>query len=266
MQVELCLVLDTFGYHRLVLKKGSSYEIDEYTSKNFENSNQIREKYEKEIYNFLSSYKNKLEQSDNPNYNGRIAIVIPSKIGEDINFYQRKVIYKKHIITFNEAIKNKDLMVSFSLYERKKSHYSKSLVTDYFHHMIRMPWNNKSLIKTYINGWIKEEKEKKIDYYEIVRDMLIVYENERKYKKNLLSFDERYELYKKEKLLKKLSKNNFKLEKNTNHVALEKHFEEEKFFNVNGNKYTIDELHLLDIEDIDLESDYIPDVLGGKSR
>jgi hypothetical protein len=258
---ELCLVLDEFGLERLVLEKGENFKIDEYTSKNFENSRQIRAKYKHQIDEYLNKNKYNMALKYDINYKGRIVIVTQA----DGNNIMKKVLYKKHIVAFNEIIKDKEIMIKFSLYQRGKK--NKSLVPDQFHYMIRSPWNKKNSVKTYINNWIKEEKQKQLDYYEIIRDMMIVYEKERN-KYYLPSIDEIYDLYEKEKEQRIISKiqqkGSLKLQQNTMHTIVSNSIEttEEKMYCVNGNKYTIDELHLLDLEDIDSDSEYIPDVMS----
>ena len=149
---ELCLVLDKEGIHRLILKVGSSEEIDEYTTK-FENSEQIREKYKEQIEEFLEKYKEAIKKSKNPNYEGRIVIVIPENIGREIKEYQREVLYKKHIIAFKKFIEDKWTMMKFVDYEKNKRGKEK-LVSDYFCSMVRRPWNNKTGAK----GFIKNRK------------------------------------------------------------------------------------------------------------
>lgn len=266
MQIELCLVLDTLGQHRLVLESGTEFDINNYTSKNFDDSMEIREKYKKEIDAYLESKKDILKNTNKPDYNGRIAIVIPENVGREIKYYQRKVLYKKHIVAFKELLEHQLIMVKFSEYEKGKK--ENGLVSDFFHKMVRRPWIRKYGVKTFIRNWISDEKKKQKNYFQIVRDLLQVYEYEREQKPDLPSCDEIYLAYQNEKekqLYKRLEKRkNMKLSRqqrtNVNEVIIEEvDDEEDKLYMVNGNSYTIDELHLLDLDDIKDNSDYIPD-------
>ncbi|MBO5095329.1 MAG: hypothetical protein J6B98_00430 [Bacilli bacterium] len=261
MERELCLVLDVTGKHRLVLKKDSNFEIDKYTSKNFEDSEQIRIKYQKEINEYLDSYKEALSKSNNPSYKGRIAVVDPNLIGQDIKSYQKRVLYKKHIASFNELIKSKETMVKFCEHQLSNK---ESLISRYIYNTISRYWYKKGT-KTVINKWIKDEKENQT-YYEAVRDLLFIYEQQRKEKECLPTFEQIYEDYKKQKEIKTKERinrrNKTKIYPNVNHTIVENSVEIEEsptYFRVNDNMYTIDELHLFDIEELEPDSDYKPD-------
>lgn len=259
MERELCLVLDTKGEYRLKLLTGTKQEIDEYTSK-FEDSEAIRNKHLDRINVYLEQYKESLEKSNNPSYKGRIVVVDPKYVGMEITKYQKKTLFKKHIVSFKELIKSQNAMTSFCSYELKKE--NNCYISKYFSDMIKRYWMKKGT-KTEINRWLKEEKEKG-NYYEIVRDLLNSYEIQRTKNEKLPSCDEIYKQYLTEKAerISKIKKT--KLYK-TNHTLIKDSVvidDSPQYFTVNGNKYTIDELHLLDLEDIKSDSDYIPDGLG----
>ena len=254
---ELCLVLDTTGEYRLILKKGQLSELDEYTSRNFHNSEQIKERYKKEIQDFLKEYEEQLKNSKNPNYKGRICLVLPEKVGLKITDYQKSVLYKKHIVVFNQLLENKDAMNEFAYFEKNKED---KIVSDFICDIIRKPWNRKNATKHHINEWLKSIKKQPNIYYQVVRDMLHSYELLSKKKTYLKSIDEIYEDYimkEKIKLQKKLEKKgNLKIQKNTEHEVVE---DNEVMYYVNGSKWNPDELTLFDLDDIDEESEYIPD-------
>ena len=265
MERELCLVLDEAGYYRLVLKKGLDHEIDEYTSKKFEGPEQIREVYKEEIEHFLELYKNRLEKSNNPSYKGRIVVVIPEKVGSDYRDYQRTVLYKKHIVAFNEIINNRKIMISFADYEKNKK---EKLITDHFYYTIKKSWDRRNGVKKFIRDWLSYEKKRGIDYYKIIRDMLKVYEYERKSDTSLKTIDKIYEEYKQKQsydLKKKMEKcGSIKLDKSSHTVLPESiKYEEDDHVVINGVKYDIDEVTMFDMEQIDEStSSILPDGKG----
>lgn len=269
MERELCLILDTYGYHRLVLKKGTIAEIDEYTSKYFESNDDIKKRFQKEIDEFLNRYKEKLQNSNNPNYKGRLAIVLPENIGKDYNEYQRSVLLKKHIVVFNEYIKHKPVMVQFVSNFGKQ--FSQSLLYSIYR---RWDFNN---TKTKINEWVRELKKDKNNYYNTVRSFIMNYERlrnpkgENSIKLNIPTIDEFYKQYKIKKannLSKKIKdKAPLKLE-SSNHKVVEDSviYEEDKFYTVNGNKYNMDELEQFDLDDNAEYSDLVPDGLSKNEK
>lgn len=262
MERELCLILDKDGYYRLVLKSGTSFEIDDYTTK-FEDSDGIRKKHKKEINDFLQKYSDTIKNSNNPNYEGRIAVVIPKKIGMDITEYQKKVLYKKHIIAFEYFINDKTYLIDLVKYERSLRKDDK-LVSDYISRIIFSRYVKNNTIIREFKKYLKEEKNRKIAYYDLVRDALACYNQSREYRPFLPSIDKIYEKYLKEKEEKIKNKingiKNIKLQKNVVHEIVPDSIEKKENFKVGDTVYDIDELHLLDLDDIEVgNSDYVPD-------
>lgn len=250
---ELCLVLDTKGYYRLILKSGTSKEIDKFTSRKFCDSSAVRRLFKDEIDAYLNKYKDELEKSNNPNYKGRIVVVDPKEVGKDIVNYQKKVLYKKHAYAFLKFIKDKTLATEFTKYEMKKK--DNCLITKQFFVVINSNWNMNNT-KTYINEWLKDIKNKDY-YYDIIRDMMAVYEIESKYR-TLPKIDDIYDKHKKSLALRLERKNNLKLSRENNTLVYPVEFDDKKY-NVNGFLYSVDELHLFDLDEIEDYSDYIPD-------
>ena len=262
MERELCLILDTKGYHRLVLKKGTIAEIDEYTSRYFESNDDIKKKYQKEIDEFLEKYKDKLQNSNRPDYKGRLAIVLPENIGKGYTEYQREVLLKKHIVIFNEYIKHERVMKQFV---RNNSYLFSEMMFVY----INSRWSINGT-KTKINEWLKELKRDKKSYYNILRKFVGFYHKLSKDKiinANYPTIDEFYNQYKakrannlsqkiKEKVPLKLESSNHEVVKDS--VVCE----EEKFYTVNDEKYTMEELEQFDLDDNAEYSDLVPDGLG----
>ena len=114
-------------------------------------------------------------------------------------------------------------MIQFSRFEKSKK--EESLISDFFYSMVNRRWNKGSGVKTFIKDWVKTEKQKEKKYYEIIRNLLQVYEQQRKEKKYLPSCDEIYEKYIQEKETKAkeriLKRKNMKVSKNTKHTIIE---------------------------------------------
>lgn len=271
MERELCLILDVEGFIRLVLKKGTASEIDQYTSRYFEEVDDIKQRYKKEIEEFLEEYKEKLQNSTNPNYRGRLAVVIPEKVGQGYTEYQRSVLLKKHIVIFNEYIKHKPVMVQFvSSYGKK---YSESFLFS-----IYAKWE-KNNTKTKINEWVRELKEDKEVYYDTVRNFLKNYEklrcpsSESAIRLNIPSIDDFYAEYKNKKSARLKSKIEkvvpIKLQSSKHEVVSDSviYDDEEQFHTISESKYTQDELIQFDLDDnADYEDGFIPDGLGGNGK
>ncbi|MBE6149802.1 MAG: hypothetical protein E7170_03675 [Firmicutes bacterium] len=256
---ELCLILDTEGKYRIVLESGNLEEIDEYTSKKFSNSTDIRNKYKKQIDEFLKQYENQIKNSKNPNYKGRIALVLPEKVGSKIEDYQRSVLYRKHIIVFNQLIRNEEAMNAFAYYEKNKED---KIVSDFICDMIRKPWNRRNGNRQHINEWLRTIKKQPNIYYQVVRDLLMTYNELTNKKPYLKSIDNIYDDYIKEeerKIQERLAlKGQLKLQTDTQHEVVE---DNEIMYQINGSKWNVDELTLFDLDEIDETSEYIPDAL-----
>lgn len=273
MDRELCLILDTEGYHRLVLKKGTIAEIDEYTSRYFEDGKDIKKRYQKEIDEFLDKYKEKLQKSNNPNYKGRLAIVLPEKIGKGYTEYQRSILLKKHIVVFNEYIKHKPVMAQFV------SNYGK-FYSESFLFSIYARWDINNT-RTKINEWVKDLKKDKDVYYDTLRNFIKNYEklrcpeSENMIKFNIPTIDEVYEEYKSKKanrLSKKMeriapTKLQISNHKVVNDTVVYEEDEEKELYIVNGYKYTKEELEQFDLDDkAEYDDDIIPDGLGNEKK
>lgn len=258
---ELCLVLDMTGNCRLTLKSGELSEIDKYTSKKFNDSEEIKQYYKKEIDDFLKENEENLKNSNNPNYKGRICMVLPEKVGHEITDYQRSILYKKHIIIFNELLNNRDAMCEFAYYEKNKKD---KIVSDFICDIIRKPWNRRNSTSTHINEWLKTIKKQPDIYYQVIRDLLTSYENARKKKPYLRSIEQIYEDY--------IIKEKSKTPKKEDDIATQEEpehevefFEEPIEYYRNGDVIlTEDEFVLLDHEDIQDDFPFPHDALGRK--
>ena len=78
MERTLSLVLDSEGYKSLTLMKADSNEIDDFTTKTFENQEQVREYYKQKIDAFLKeneAYLSEITKKTGKNFRGRIVIL-----------------------------------------------------------------------------------------------------------------------------------------------------------------------------------------------
>lgn len=254
MARELCLVMDEKGYERLVLKTGSDYEIDKFTSK-YDNAEQIRKAFSKLISEYLSKF--------NGNYNGRIVVVDTDKIGSDYTKYQKKVIYKKYVVVFKKVLKKKEnFMKKLVSYEFKNGNASKHIYDTINYNFKR------SGSSTIINGWIRELNDNSM-FYEVVRDAMTIYGTYSK-EHNLESVDELYKAL----ILKPLKNKKMVVDRTPHEIvgevavsSLENSLDGlrcEEMVRIGDYKYSTDELHLFEGEELLKEDvkDYLPDGLG----
>ena len=120
MERILSLVLDEQGFNSLTLMKAEANEIDNFTTKKFENSEQIREHFKKKIEQFLEkskSYVNSVAKKRGKMFRGRIIILEAKEKNSDLEFIEKRVLYKKHLVAFKEIVKDKDTMLRFTKLE-----------------------------------------------------------------------------------------------------------------------------------------------------
>ena len=80
MERTLSLVLDEEGFVSLTLMQDDAIKIDEFTTKKFEDSEQIREHFKSQIDNYLEENKRYVEaisKGRGKNFRGRIVILEP---------------------------------------------------------------------------------------------------------------------------------------------------------------------------------------------
>ena len=119
MQRYLSIVLDNLCTINKTLIEDESYKLDDYISKTFNDSKEVRKKFNKIIQPFLEEhYKliNCVEQKNNKRYQGQIVIL---EVLDDGSFKRVKVLYKTDIkIIKNEYLKNQDLIRMFIINNR----------------------------------------------------------------------------------------------------------------------------------------------------
>lgn len=223
---SLTLVFDS---NVLILFNKTNNEIDEYTSK-FETKDSIIKKNIKVINDFLKENNLLLDDGE--------LVVIKDEV-------KKEVLLKKHIVAFNHLIKSDNMLYKFCEYEASSN---KKSVSEYFINRSR----ERNLNLHFVKNYLKEARKSKC-YYDIVRDMMKVYDSESKLC-DLPSIDEIYLKHKEALAISKVrSKGNIKL--------IEEDFIGDKKYYINGSYYTIDEFTLFDIEDLENmeNSDYRPD-------
>ena len=116
MERTLSLVLDEDCKLSLTLMKDDAVKIDEFTTKKFENSEQIREYYKKQIDEFLEqnkNYINSITRNTGRKFRGRIVILESREKNGNLDYVEKRVLYKKHLVAFKELIKDKGTMIKF---------------------------------------------------------------------------------------------------------------------------------------------------------
>lgn len=265
MERKLSLVLDDRGLVSLTLYRADNVVMDEYTTKNFESSDDIRKKYQKEIDEFLNknqNYLNAIRNNSKRDFNGRIVLlqVDPNNITE---FVEKKVLYKKHLIAFKQMCKDKGTMQEFSRLEKigVNAYGLKKLVSPQIHREIS--YDKTFNIKTRVNYIQRSLKNNKNNFYEILRIMIKAYKNQRAIRKNLPTIDKIYKDYLESKKVNISENHNIQ---ETCSFSVE---DERKYFGVDGISYLQEEQELFDLDDLKYieDLDFLPDGLdrNGKS-
>ena len=112
MERCLSLVLDKEARISLTLEKMEAKALDEYISKNFTSSEDVRKKYSKQIEAYLAEHQNfikEVEESNGKRYAGSIVI---TELQDDLTVKRIKVLYKKDIRIFKEISKNKKFILA----------------------------------------------------------------------------------------------------------------------------------------------------------
>lgn len=264
MERTLSLVLDDECKISLTLMKDDAVKIDEFTSKKFEDSDQIRERFKKQIDAFLEQNKNYIDgitKKSGKKFRGRIVILEARKNNNSIEYIEKRVLYKKHLVAFKEIIKDRDTMLKFLQLE--KIGYSergfRKLISPFLCREIK--YANYKVVSQ-IDFLRRELKKDKNNFYDILRIIVKAYDIERK-KRNLKTIDAIY----------KQSKTKVEHKKSTIPSATSS-FEnnnESNFYYIDGISYHEDEIPF-DLDELSkMEADGIiidrkPDGLGLNER
>jgi len=167
----------------LELEKMDSRELDEYISKKFNSSEEIRKRYQSEINQFLqnhSSFLSRVQEETGKKYDGSIVI---TELQDDLTIERKKVLYKKDIIQFNEIIKNKKFILSLESYDylcnqsayRSGEKYRR-IFPEYYGKEFKFYCYNEQKFKKIMGQW-KTMLKKSSNYYDIIRKVLKEYQN-----------------------------------------------------------------------------------------
>lgn len=266
MERILCLVLDEDAKIKLPLFEGTSDEIDEYTTK-FDNADTLRKKYKDEIASFLEQHQDFFDARDpeKKKYYGRIVVL------EKHNGYyeQKRVLFKKHLIAFKNFIyKDKLTMQEFARLERVGyvEYNKKRLLSSFVLRKISL--DGTYAYKTKVEE-IKRDINNDSDFYDILRIIIKAYKHQRELRPHLPTIERIYSEYVEAKKAKKKEKDALKRETKAKTAPVsvtpdkQNNQDEDIKFVINGVRYNADELHLFDLDDIDIESsNMIPDGKG----
>lgn len=182
MERCLSLVLDKEARISLTLEKMEAKALDEYISKNFTSSEDVRKKYSKQIEAYLAGHQNfikEVEESNGKRYAGSIVI---TELQDDLTVKRIKVLYKKDIRIFKEISKNKkfilvvenrDYINYVNSIKNREDYYR--IFLDYYAKELRFRSENPKHFKRIMGSWREAIKESKL-YYDIIRRVLKEYE------------------------------------------------------------------------------------------
>ena len=229
MERTLSLVLDQEYHITLTLLKDEADKIDKFTTKNFENSEQIRELYSDKIDSFLrenSAYVNAVVNSTGKKYRGRIVILEVEDAKGNINYIEKKVLYKKHLAAFETLVNDSLTMIRFSKMERMgyNIYNYRPLVSKFVIDKIK---HTNFKVKSQVN--IIKREIKKNNFFDSLRIMVKAYEEERKERPDLISIDNIYENIKKSK------------EKIEDDLEIKEDIEQDEYYIVDGVRYSLDD-------------------------
>lgn len=192
------MLLQDVTYLELVTME--SKELDEYISKTFNSSDEVRKKYSLIIEPFLEqnrTFLKRVEQENGKKYEGSIVI---TEFNDDLTIERRKVLYKKDIILFKEIIKNRKFILALENYDylcsqsaiRNNENYRR-IFPEYYGKELRFRCFNVDQFKRIIGKWRTALKESH-NYYDYIRTILKEYQN--RYKElGLVSLDVVYSTY-----------------------------------------------------------------------
>ena len=164
MKRYLSIVLDKNCNISKTIIEDENYYLDRYISSNFNDSNEIRNKFDFVISNFLKNnikFIEQVEKKNNKKYNGQIVIL---SVLDDGTLKRIKVIYKKDLILIkNELLKDQEFMRNFI--RDYKKYFSNYIINKSKRYLSNTDY------QYMIGEWYRNIKEN-INYFEICRDLL----------------------------------------------------------------------------------------------
>lgn len=249
MERTLSLVLDEEGFVSLTLMQDEAVKIDEFTTKKFEDSEQIREHFKNQIDNYLEENKRYVEaisKGRGKNFRGRIVILEPHEHDGSLYFIEKRVLYKKNLVAFKEMIKDKPTMQRFLQLERIgfNQYGFRKLISPFLTREIK--YTNYQ-VKSRVDFLRREIKRNKNNFYDILRIISKAYETERRNRPYLKTIEAIYKESKPKPNIENVTQDNFP---------------EKEFYTIDGVSYPVDEIPF-DLDELRyMETDYLPDGLG----
>ena len=260
MERTFSLVLDDECKISLTLMQDDAVKIDEFTSKKFENSEQIRDYFKKQIADFLEKNKNYIDtvsKNSGRKFRGRIVVLEARENNNSIEYIEKRVLYKKHLVAFKELVKDENTMRRFLQLEGLgyNVHGFRKLISPFLSREIK--YTNYRVVSQ--TDFLRRElKKDKNNFYDILRIIIKAYEIERK-QRSLKTIDA---IYKQSKT--QPSKIKFEEQKSPE-------IDESKFYLIDGISYHEDEIpfdldELSKMSSMDIPMDRKPDGLGKNER
>lgn len=250
MERTLSLVLDDECKISLTLLKADSNDIDDFTTKKFENSEQIRDYFKGEITKFLdenNGYIESVTKKTGKKFRGRIVILEAKEQDSSLYFIEKRVLYKKHLVAFKDMVNDKGTMLKFLQLEKIgfNQYGFRKLISPFLTREIMI---SNFKVKSRVDFIKREIKKNRDNFYDVLRIITKAYEMERK-KRGLPTLDAIYEKNKKSK------------------KTTAKHTDETKdFYLIDGVFYPMDDIPF-DLEQLArLDTNFRPDGLGPDER
>lgn len=262
MERTLSLVLDDECKISLTLMQDDAVKIDEFTSKKFENSEQIRDYFKKQIADFLEKNKNYIDtvsKNSGRKFRGRIVVLEARENNNSIEYIEKRVLYKKHLVAFKELVKDENTMRRFLQLERLgyNVHGFRKLISPFLSREIK--YTNYRVVSQ--TDFLRRElKKDKNNFYDILRIIIKAYEIERK-QRSLKTID----------AISKQTKEKSKKEASFFSTKPTDDIEESNFYYIDGISYHedeipfgLEELSVMEAEGVTLAKR--PDGLGPNER
>lgn len=176
MERCLSLVLDTEAKISLILEKMEARELDEYILENFTSSEDVRQKYSKQIDAYLTEYKDFIEEVEESNGKRCAGRIVITERQDDLSVNPIKVLYLKDIIIFKEVIRNRAFMLKIEKkdFEHKDLQDYRRIFSDYHGKGLYFKSERASQFNRIVNSWYAQVKSFN-SCYEIIRRVLKIY-------------------------------------------------------------------------------------------
>ncbi len=214
MERCLSLVLDKDCKISLTLEKMEAKSLDEYISKNFTSSEDIRKKYAKKIEPYLNDHQNFIKEVEDNNERHYAGSIVITELQDDLTVKRIKVLYKKDIRVFKEISKSKEFILAIENRDyinyinsiKNETKYNR-IFSEYYGRELKFRSENPNNFKRVMGSWRNAIKES-YRYYEIIR--IVLKEYEQRYKE--LRLDSPTVIYSKYLQEKGLERKNRELE------------------------------------------------------